>query len=147
MDALRTPEDRFENLADFPFKPSYISDLAGYKGLRAAYVDEGAADADVELAGSGLTEAWVKRDNLQHLDWLDAKLRGNPVDGGRGDVAEVMLHNVEQGQCGRALALWIMRNPRVCLRLKRGSHGEGRIVFAAGCLVGRHVFCENGIGH
>jgi pimeloyl-ACP methyl ester carboxylesterase len=46
MDALRTPEDRFENLADFPFKPHYISDLAGYEGLRAAYVDEGTADAE-----------------------------------------------------------------------------------------------------
>jgi pimeloyl-ACP methyl ester carboxylesterase len=46
MDALRTPEDRFENLADFAFKPNYISDLAGYEGLRAAYIDEGPVDAD-----------------------------------------------------------------------------------------------------
>jgi hypothetical protein len=31
MDALRTPEDRFENLADFAFKPNYISDLRAMK--------------------------------------------------------------------------------------------------------------------
>jgi pimeloyl-ACP methyl ester carboxylesterase len=46
MDALRTPEDRFENLADFAFEPNYISDLAGYEGLRATYIDEGSVDGD-----------------------------------------------------------------------------------------------------
>jgi haloalkane dehalogenase len=38
MDALRTPEEAFANLADFPFEPHYaeVGD-----GLRMAYVDEG----------------------------------------------------------------------------------------------------------
>jgi len=46
MDALRTPEDRFAGLADFPFTPHYVRDLAGYEGLRMAYVDEGPLDAN-----------------------------------------------------------------------------------------------------
>ena len=39
--ALRTPEDRFATLPDFAYKPRYLTDLAGYEGLRAAYIDEG----------------------------------------------------------------------------------------------------------
>ncbi len=41
MDAVRTPEDRFVNLPDFPYRPTYINDLPGFEGLRAAVVDEG----------------------------------------------------------------------------------------------------------
>ena len=47
IEALRTPEDRFENLAGWPFAPRYVEDLSGYDGLRMHYVDEGPADADV----------------------------------------------------------------------------------------------------
>jgi len=46
VDAYRTPDERFENLPDFPFEPRYIDDLAGYEGLRMHYVDEGPADAE-----------------------------------------------------------------------------------------------------
>lgn len=45
--ALRTPDDRFDNLDGWPFAPHYIDDLPGYDGLRMHYVDEGPADADV----------------------------------------------------------------------------------------------------
>jgi pimeloyl-ACP methyl ester carboxylesterase len=41
MEALRTPEERFANLPDFPYQPHYLDDLRGYEGLRAAYIDEG----------------------------------------------------------------------------------------------------------
>lgn len=44
-DAYRTPEDRFNNISDFPYAPNYIDDLAGYEGLRMHYVDEGPRDA------------------------------------------------------------------------------------------------------
>lgn len=39
--ALRTPEDRFTALPDWPYAPQFVDDLAGYKGLRAHYIDEG----------------------------------------------------------------------------------------------------------
>ncbi|MEJ1970524.1 MAG: haloalkane dehalogenase [Rhizomicrobium sp.] len=45
MDALRTPDERFADLPDFPWGPHYLDDLPGYAGLRAAYVDEGARNA------------------------------------------------------------------------------------------------------
>ena len=41
MDVLRTPEDRFSSLVDFPFTPHYISDLKNYDDLRLHYIDEG----------------------------------------------------------------------------------------------------------
>ncbi|HEX4302699.1 MAG TPA: haloalkane dehalogenase [Rhizomicrobium sp.] len=43
--ALRTPEDRFADVPDFPYAVRYVSDLPGYDGLRAAFVDEGPKDA------------------------------------------------------------------------------------------------------
>ena len=42
---LRTPEERFNNLPDFPYAPRYIGNLKGYAGMRMHYVDEGPRDA------------------------------------------------------------------------------------------------------
>ena len=39
---LRTPDDRFENLTDYPFEPNYMF----IDGLRIHYLDEGPKDAD-----------------------------------------------------------------------------------------------------
>jgi haloalkane dehalogenase len=46
MKSVRTPDDRFEGLPDFPFEPHYaeIDDLEGGT-LRVHYLDEGPADA------------------------------------------------------------------------------------------------------
>lgn len=41
IEALRTPDERFRNLPDFPFAPHYLDRLAGYEGLRLHYLDEG----------------------------------------------------------------------------------------------------------
>jgi pimeloyl-ACP methyl ester carboxylesterase len=43
---LRTPEERFVNLPDFPYDPVYIDDLKGFEGLRLHHVDEGPKNAD-----------------------------------------------------------------------------------------------------
>ena len=45
IEVLRTPEERFENLPDFPYTPRYIEDLKGFAGMRMHYVDEGLTDA------------------------------------------------------------------------------------------------------
>ena len=42
MNVLRTPEERFVALADFPYEPRYVETR---DGLRVHYVDEGPADA------------------------------------------------------------------------------------------------------
>ena len=47
IDALRTPDDRFENLPGWSYAPRYMDDLAGYEGLRMHYVDEGPSDAEI----------------------------------------------------------------------------------------------------
>lgn len=46
IEILRTPDERFENLKDYPFKPNYIDDLEGYEGLRGHYLDEGDPSSD-----------------------------------------------------------------------------------------------------
>ena len=45
IEALRTPDGRFENLPDFDFPVNYVDDLPGYDGLRIAYIDAGPTDA------------------------------------------------------------------------------------------------------
>ena len=46
MKVLRTPDERFANLVDFPYEPRYV-EVDDYDGgsLRMAYVDEGPAEA------------------------------------------------------------------------------------------------------
>jgi len=44
-DALRTPDERFQNLPDYPWEPRYLSDLPSLGGLRMHYLDEGPKDA------------------------------------------------------------------------------------------------------
>lgn len=43
MKCLRTPDDRFADLIDFPYAPHYVDDLPGGEGVRIHYVDEGHA--------------------------------------------------------------------------------------------------------
>ena len=46
MDALRTPDERFVDLPEFPFAPHYVEIDDGEGGaLRVHYLDEGEGDA------------------------------------------------------------------------------------------------------
>ncbi|MFX1328402.1 MAG: haloalkane dehalogenase [Promethearchaeota archaeon] len=49
MKLLRTPDERFQNLPNFPFKPNYVE----IDGIRIHYVDEGPKDAEVVLLMHG----------------------------------------------------------------------------------------------
>jgi len=49
MDLLRTPDERFEDLPDFPYEPHYLE----IDGIRIHYVDEGPKDAEVILLMHG----------------------------------------------------------------------------------------------
>jgi haloalkane dehalogenase len=54
MESLRTPDDRFANLPDFPFEPHYVDVASGDNGaLRIHYLDEGPRDAPVVLLMHG----------------------------------------------------------------------------------------------
>ncbi|MFX0083526.1 MAG: haloalkane dehalogenase [Candidatus Hodarchaeota archaeon] len=46
IEFLRTPEERFDNIPDFPYEPHYIEDLKGYEDLRMCYYDEGLKDSN-----------------------------------------------------------------------------------------------------
>ncbi|WP_395700038.1 haloalkane dehalogenase [Aquabacterium sp.] len=47
MTALRTPDERFQNLPGYAFAPHYLENLPSAQGLRLHYLDEGPADAAV----------------------------------------------------------------------------------------------------
>ncbi|MFZ2650945.1 MAG: haloalkane dehalogenase [Burkholderiaceae bacterium] len=47
MPTLRTPDERFVGLPDFPYPPHWVDDLAGFQGLRVHHVDEGPRGAEV----------------------------------------------------------------------------------------------------
>jgi len=66
--ALRTAEERFDNLPDFAYAPSYVDDLDGIQGLRIAYLDEGPADAEhTFLCLHGQPTGQARRRRLLHL--------------------------------------------------------------------------------
>ena len=46
IEALRTPDSRFEGLPDYPYEPNYVEALPGYQGLRSHYLDVGPKDAE-----------------------------------------------------------------------------------------------------
>ena len=91
-----------------------------------------AANADVEFARSFLAEAWVKRDNLDDLDWFNVELARDPVDGFGADVSETMLDFVKKGKDGGAfLIVWILRDAFVRLFFETLRDGEAREEFLA----------------
>ena len=50
MEVVRTPDERFAGLPDFPFEPHYVEVPAGDGGmLRMHYLDEGPSDGEVVL--------------------------------------------------------------------------------------------------
>jgi haloalkane dehalogenase len=54
MNVLRTPDERFANLPDFPFEPNYVTIADGEGGeLRVHYLDEGPRDANPVLLMHG----------------------------------------------------------------------------------------------
>ena len=46
IEALRTPNARFQGLPDYEYDPNYIESLPAYEGLRAHYLDLGPKDAE-----------------------------------------------------------------------------------------------------
>ena len=46
IEALRTPDARFQRLRDYEYDPHYVDSLPGYEGLRAHYLDLGPKDAE-----------------------------------------------------------------------------------------------------
>jgi len=53
IEALRTEDGRFDGLPGWPYRPNYIEDLPGFRGLRMHYVDVGPAEGPVMLCLHG----------------------------------------------------------------------------------------------
>jgi pimeloyl-ACP methyl ester carboxylesterase len=75
MGVLRTPEERFASLPDWPYAPRYIDDLPGYAGLRMHFIDEGPKDAPVYLCLHGEpTWAYLYRRMIPRLRAKDMRV-------------------------------------------------------------------------
>ncbi|MGQ9350239.1 haloalkane dehalogenase [Mycolicibacterium gilvum] len=75
MDVLRTPDERFADLPDFPFVPHYVE----IGGLRMHYLDEGPPDGDVVLLLHGEPSwSYLYRTMIPVL--VDAGLRAVAID-------------------------------------------------------------------
>jgi pimeloyl-ACP methyl ester carboxylesterase len=46
MEVIRTPDKRFLNLPNFPYKPNYLDNIGGYEKVRMHYLDEGSKKAE-----------------------------------------------------------------------------------------------------
>lgn len=80
MDVLRTPDERFANLPDFPFEPHYIEvDSGAGTTLRVHYLDEGPRDGEVVLLLHGEPSwSYLYRKMIPVL--VDAGLRAVAID-------------------------------------------------------------------
>jgi pimeloyl-ACP methyl ester carboxylesterase len=92
---VRTPDERFENLSNFPFRPNYAS----IDGLRMHYVDEGPKDAEVVLMLHGQpTWAYLYRKMIPTI--VDGGYRAIAADHigmGRSDKPiDIGIHTFEQ---------------------------------------------------
>ena len=75
MDVLRTPDERFADLPDFPFAPHYVE----VDGLRVHYLDEGPADGPVVLLLHG-EPSWSYLYRWMIPVLVDAGLRAVAID-------------------------------------------------------------------
>ncbi|KDE97354.1 haloalkane dehalogenase [Mycolicibacterium aromaticivorans JS19b1 = JCM 16368] len=80
MDVLRTPDERFAALPDFPFEPRYVEVDSGDGGrLRMHYVDEGPSNGEVVLLLHGEPSwSYLYRRMIPVL--VDAGLRAVAID-------------------------------------------------------------------
>ena len=51
-DALRPPDEWFEDVPDYPWQAHYVSDLTSLNGLRLHYLDEGQTESHSEVQNS-----------------------------------------------------------------------------------------------
>lgn len=71
-DALRTPDDRFEGLPDYPWQAHYLTDLPSLDGLRLHYLDEGPQDAPITWLCLHGNPAWSYLYRKMIPVWLKA---------------------------------------------------------------------------
>lgn len=94
---LRTPDDRFENLPDFPYRPHYLDGLPGFAGVRVHYLDEPGAgappaapefDGDLSEAALAAAAQWTRPDTILclhgHPTWSFLYRRMIPIMTGQG---------------------------------------------------------------
>ena len=69
MEILRTPEERFQGLAEYPFEPHYVEiDSGAGPTLRIHYVDEGPRDGEIVLCMHGQpTWSYLYRHMIPHF--------------------------------------------------------------------------------
>jgi hypothetical protein len=96
-----------------PVDPGLFTDRVHQLVAAGHGTAQGAADADVEFAGSLLAETGIEGDHLEDLDRLEPELRRGPLDRLLADVAEVVLQVVQHRKHRGTLAHRVMGDPFV----------------------------------
>ena len=71
---VRTPDERFAAIADWPYQPQYLDDLEGFEDLRLHYVDVGPSSGPVALCLHG-EPSWAYLYRKMIPAFLDAGYR------------------------------------------------------------------------
>ncbi len=91
IDALRTPDEPFYGLPDWPYEAKYIEGVFGQADLRLHYIDEGPRDAEIVLCLHGApTWSYLYRKMIPifleagkrviTLDWFGFGRSDKPID-------------------------------------------------------------------
>src|ERR1700730_6076807 len=89
----------------------------------------GVTNTDVRSAGAMPTQHWIKRDQFENVDRLQAKFRCNPSHSLIADESEMFLPKMEQGQRRASLLIgWIMPDGFIHLSLQLGGNACARRV-------------------
>ena len=100
MAVLRTPDDRFANLPDFPYEPHY----AEVAGLRMHYVDEGSGETILCLHGEP-TWSFLYRKMIPTLSAAHRVVAPDFVGFGRSDKYSEISDYTYQMHCDTMLGL------------------------------------------
>lgn len=110
-DALRTPDDAFAGLPDYPWAPHYVSDLPALDGLRLHYLDEGPRAAGTTWLCLHDAPCWSYQ--YRHLiaalaDLKQRVIAPDLIGFGKSDKPKKeAVHRLEWH--GRILAEWVER--------------------------------------
>lgn len=83
-EVFRTPDDRFDDLESYPYKPNYLDLAGGFAGLRMHYLDEGSGDPILLLHGEP-TWAYLYRKMMPALTGSGRVIAPDFIGFGRSD--------------------------------------------------------------
>ncbi len=107
MKILRTPDERFSSLEEYPFEPHYTN-IKTHDGadLRIHHIDEGPKDGDPSQQADDLTSIEEAHDNCILAGVVPVGLYGQ----GYGGAGNIQSHFMDLAQCPNSVVSTSTRN-------------------------------------